>query len=119
MAPELNIPAHSKLTFASDPDQAYALTSISDLSPESKEIDRGVSEAKAAGLVSNGIAGALPTSGPAQKKCLRGTITYSVQNHSPGYNFKSPQSFTFITQGQGYVRTSGNGANGVLSRKYQ
>lgn len=94
---------------------------VPDLAAEAENIDKGVQQSIKNGAMQFG--GALPSSTPPQprsgrKQCLRGKIDYFVEDSNPRINYSSPQRFSFITQGEGYVRVTGPGAHGVLARKY-
>lgn len=93
---------------------------VSDQSIEAAAIGEGVQLSIDSGSFNFG--GALPSSVPpssTQKMvCLHGDIEYFVDNSEPKIYYTSPQKYSFITQGKGYVRVSGPGANNVLARRY-
>jgi hypothetical protein len=100
----------------------FAESDVPDQSAETAQIDLGVRTA-----VQNGSAdfgGALPNlppptpTPPRRVNCLQGDIEYFVEGSDPKLEYKSPQRFSFITQGDGYVRVSGPGADHVLARRY-
>lgn len=107
---------HYTIRFTGDAQSFYKRRRLGSLAPDAAAIEDGV---RRSGAIGNAIGGALPIPSETETNCLTGTIRYVIESHSPDVTFSSPQEFSFVTQGTGYLRVTGQGATAALARQYR
>ncbi|HEY6331109.1 MAG TPA: hypothetical protein VI756_17405 [Blastocatellia bacterium] len=109
----LTLPAHQSADAITDPVELQRQI----MTPEGEDFETvGGSGIHGGALPERRIPGPVL---PRRIRCLEGDIEYFVEGAEPRLVYRSPQRFTFITQGDGLVRVNGPGTDRMLARRYK